>query len=686
MDYFAYILQSEKDGRFYKGQTQNLQKRLEYHNKGRSKYTKNFLPWKLYAYKVCDSRSEAIKFEKNIIFAFVIVKRKYVRKKDFKLDNTFIFTFFGLIWLYLWLRAIYIPFVVDEISTFFHYIQVGEFLPWKADLDANNHILNSALSILSYKIFGLSELSLRLPNLLFAPLLFYAVYKISFEFTNRTIALFFIIVMIANHFFIEYLALSRGYGMSMSLMMLSIWFTVQLVKHDKLIYYLLVPISIFLYLAANLTLINTALFTIVVITFNAIINNSDKLRQLFVKLFFITVLGIIPFALALFYLFVMKEKNLLMYGITGSFIHVTVETLFYTSTGIHHYFVTVMVIIIFTMTAVTGIYKIWRTKTIKELSSPALLFFLLLLFNLTMTISLHYLFDIKYPEDRVGLFFIPLFLGSFLFMIDYLIQKTGNKRLVFISVPVLAIPIFFFINLNLSYSLYWKDQSISKTFYNEIKNKKTDNGFPVNIGSRELTSNLWSMQNYRAGGICNPINYADSASITDDYLIENYDVNPQLRTLYDSLGYNELSNEHLLCRKYPAKKVRFGHINNFSTDSMISKKYFLIYRGWVNRIAGKEVLATLKMTFESPAKPYRGAIVLQYFGKKRKMLGYNIFYLNKLKSDWDGLSGNFIYGLKTKPVPENSTILKIYLYNIKNQPYEIKDGEISVYYYLCKNN
>ncbi len=64
MDYFAYILQSEKDERFYKGQTQNLQKRLEYHNKGRSKYTKNFLPWKLYAYKVCDSRSEAIKFEK----------------------------------------------------------------------------------------------------------------------------------------------------------------------------------------------------------------------------------------------------------------------------------------------------------------------------------------------------------------------------------------------------------------------------------------------------------------------------------------------------------------------------------------------------------------------------------------------------------------------------------------------
>ncbi len=39
--YFTYILQSEKDGRYYIGSTNNLENRLKRHNKGYSRYTKN---------------------------------------------------------------------------------------------------------------------------------------------------------------------------------------------------------------------------------------------------------------------------------------------------------------------------------------------------------------------------------------------------------------------------------------------------------------------------------------------------------------------------------------------------------------------------------------------------------------------------------------------------------------------
>ena len=66
MGYFVYILQSQKDSRFYYGQTQNLEKRLLRHNQGKSSYTKKYLPWKLFAYKPCDSRSEAMKYEKML--------------------------------------------------------------------------------------------------------------------------------------------------------------------------------------------------------------------------------------------------------------------------------------------------------------------------------------------------------------------------------------------------------------------------------------------------------------------------------------------------------------------------------------------------------------------------------------------------------------------------------------------
>ena len=61
--YFVYLLQSQQNGRFYIGQTQNIQQRLQYHNSGRSKYTKNRGPWTLLAYKTFDLRGQAMKEE-----------------------------------------------------------------------------------------------------------------------------------------------------------------------------------------------------------------------------------------------------------------------------------------------------------------------------------------------------------------------------------------------------------------------------------------------------------------------------------------------------------------------------------------------------------------------------------------------------------------------------------------------
>ena len=64
--YFTYILESQLDGRFYIGQTQNLEKRVKHHNKGYSKYTKKFRPWRLIWYIAFDSRKEAYQTEQRI--------------------------------------------------------------------------------------------------------------------------------------------------------------------------------------------------------------------------------------------------------------------------------------------------------------------------------------------------------------------------------------------------------------------------------------------------------------------------------------------------------------------------------------------------------------------------------------------------------------------------------------------
>jgi putative endonuclease len=63
MDYFTYILFSEKLNRYYIGSSQDISQRLERHNAGATKSTKTGRPWKIVYYEKYNSKTEAIKRE-----------------------------------------------------------------------------------------------------------------------------------------------------------------------------------------------------------------------------------------------------------------------------------------------------------------------------------------------------------------------------------------------------------------------------------------------------------------------------------------------------------------------------------------------------------------------------------------------------------------------------------------------
>ena len=62
----VYILQSEKKGSYYIGSTADLKQRLQRHNRGRSRYTKRGLPWKLVHTEQFDTRAQATQRERQI--------------------------------------------------------------------------------------------------------------------------------------------------------------------------------------------------------------------------------------------------------------------------------------------------------------------------------------------------------------------------------------------------------------------------------------------------------------------------------------------------------------------------------------------------------------------------------------------------------------------------------------------
>lgn len=64
--YYAYILQSEKDKKFYTGYTKNLKLRFEQHKKGRVESTRNRKPLTLVYYEACLNQQDATHREKYL--------------------------------------------------------------------------------------------------------------------------------------------------------------------------------------------------------------------------------------------------------------------------------------------------------------------------------------------------------------------------------------------------------------------------------------------------------------------------------------------------------------------------------------------------------------------------------------------------------------------------------------------
>jgi len=66
MEYYVYVLQSLKDGKYYIGSTADVSKRIEFHNAGLQRSTKHRIPFKLILVEKYDSKSKALKREMQL--------------------------------------------------------------------------------------------------------------------------------------------------------------------------------------------------------------------------------------------------------------------------------------------------------------------------------------------------------------------------------------------------------------------------------------------------------------------------------------------------------------------------------------------------------------------------------------------------------------------------------------------
>ena len=76
--FYVYVLKSKEFDRFYVGMTNNINRRLREHNKGKSKSTAFYKPWKLFFQENFETSEEARQREK---FLKSGQGRQLIRKK-----------------------------------------------------------------------------------------------------------------------------------------------------------------------------------------------------------------------------------------------------------------------------------------------------------------------------------------------------------------------------------------------------------------------------------------------------------------------------------------------------------------------------------------------------------------------------------------------------------------------------
>jgi putative endonuclease len=82
--YYVYVLKSLKDNNLYIGQTSDLEKRIDEHNSGICKSTKARIPFKIVHSETYETRSEAMKREKELKSG---KGRKYIRELLYKKET-----------------------------------------------------------------------------------------------------------------------------------------------------------------------------------------------------------------------------------------------------------------------------------------------------------------------------------------------------------------------------------------------------------------------------------------------------------------------------------------------------------------------------------------------------------------------------------------------------------------------
>jgi hypothetical protein len=365
-------------------------------------------------------------------YKYFFVLQSFYKKHPLQLSLVAI-SGLGILW-YIIYKASSTCFTHDESYTYTRYVHQSfmDIISYKTPY-TNNHILNTVLMKYSEVFFGSSELSLRLPNI-FAFILYSVFSTLLFCKYSPNLVFPFYLLMVLNPYLLDFFALARGYGLSigflvMSLYYLSLHFTSKQNKH-----LILFNVGAFLAVMSNFSLLNYYMCALII--YNVINYVAPKLESRnnpfhFFKLNKINILSVIISGMVLYEpLRRISKMSLLDFGGKNGFIEDTLGSVIYDFfyemyvTPFYEIILKTIVLLVVALTTLLIIKNVVQKKNDFFKTHITLVFANLLLLALAIiTIMQHLILNNDYYVHRFALFFYPLFILNFVFLLNYFVRS-----------------------------------------------------------------------------------------------------------------------------------------------------------------------------------------------------------------------------------------------------------------------
>ena len=121
----------------------------------------------------------------------------------------------------------------DEAVTYAWYV-AGPISAITDMIDANNHLLYTILARISVKVFGHSELGLRIPSVVGGLLLFVALWLFGATACRAALSFLLSLSLVAlNPLFLDFCSAARGYGLATAFLLWAMYFALRATERDS---------------------------------------------------------------------------------------------------------------------------------------------------------------------------------------------------------------------------------------------------------------------------------------------------------------------------------------------------------------------------------------------------------------------------------------------------------------------